>query len=129
MATIINLPAKDLADIGNGLYLTQAGALALATPCGMKDYISNNRRNANGREYLTPKVDDTAISVQFVCMAKDINTAMSTFATKFGSGKGEIGGVQLLYKNVGSISQQGDAVVFSANFIKLASASTEEGGN
>ena len=121
MATVITVHSK-VGDGDSGLYLTTAGYLALITPCGMKDYISNNRRDQDGRNYLLKGThkDDTAISVQFVCLTKDVGGAMGAFTGLFNNGKGSIGGVEVLYKNVGSVSMQGDAVVFSANLIKLA---------
>lgn len=109
-------------------WLTVAGELALATPCGMKEYISNNRRDADGRNYLSASahLDDTNISVQFVCLPTAESSAASIVESIVGQAKGgTLCGVSCLYKNVGSISQSGGAVYFNVNVIKLASSKSE----
>lgn len=114
--------------VGTGEALvTTAGAVALGQPCAMKEFISNNRRDQNGRNYLTSAMykDDTAVSVQFAVIANgpaEAGAAMQAFAGLF-SGATAIGSYgNFLFKSIGSVTPYGNGgiVLFNANLIKLA---------
>lgn len=113
--------------IADGLYLTQAGALALATPPAMKEYITNNVRNVAGRKYLatSAQMDDTQISVQFLVMPegsnKTLGAVMAAFAGMIAAnGDFAIDGETYKYKSASTPTESNGVFYFNANLIKLA---------
>lgn len=117
----------------NGLFVTPAGAMAIAQPLSMKEYVYNESRGEDGKDYLLDAIhkDDTAVAVQFAVLAANSLAAMEGLVSIFHEGKPveiaiNTGGsnavsASFLYRSISGTTSYGQGfLLFTANLIKLA---------